>query len=405
MDSAITPIDSGGVTTPNGFSAGATFAGLKTYGDEKLDFTLLLSDRPCAVAGMFTQSKVVSPSVTLTRERVADGRAQAVVANSGCANACVGHQGLADAKATTALAAKKLGLNEADVLMASTGIIGVELPMSLIRLAFEKIRVSEDGGKEFARAIMTTDSMPKEAAVTFEAGGKQCSVGGAAKGVGMIHPDMATHLSFITTDAAIDPTLLKQALKQAIDRSFNMVTVDADTSTNDTVLILANGAAGNEPIQAGTPEARIFYAALESVCIPLTKMIARDGEGATKLLEVTIEGAKSYDDARRAARTVASSPLVKAAIHGADPNWGRVMMALGRSGAHIDESKIALYMNEICVFDQGSPVPFFKEAAEVTMREEQVTVRARLGLGKASATAWGCDLTEEYVRFNSEYTT
>ena len=405
MASTVEPIEGGGVTSAEGFSAGATFAGLKTYGQDKLDFGLLVSDRPCATAGMFTQSTIVSPSVTITRERVADGRAQAVVANSGCANACVGPQGLIDAKATTALAAAKLGLPEEDVLIASTGIIGVELPMSLVRLAVDKVETSDDGGTRFARAIMTTDSKPKEAAVSFEAGGKRCAIGAAAKGVGMIHPDMATHLSFIATDAAVEPGFLREALRDAVNRSFNMVTVDADTSTNDTVLLLANGAAGNEPIQAGTPEAAEFVAALDAVCVPLTKMIARDGEGATKLIEVTVERAASYDDARRAARTVASSALVKAAVHGADPNWGRVMMALGRSGALVDESKIALYMNEICVFDQGAPVPFFKEAAQVTMREDVVTVRADLDVGTAAATAWGCDLTEEYVRFNSEYTT
>ena len=405
MASTVEPIEGGGVTSAEGFSAGATFAGLKTYGQDKLDFGLLVSDRPCATAGMFTQSTIVSPSVTLTRERVADGRAQAVVANSGCANACVGPQGLIDAKATTALAAAKLGLQEEDVLIASTGIIGVELPMSLVRLAVDKVETSDDGGNRFARAIMTTDSKPKEAAVSFEAVEKRCAVGAVAKGVGMIHPDMATHLSFIATDAAVEPNFLREALRDAVNRSFNMVTVDADTSTNDTVLLLANGAAGNQPIQAGTPEAVEFVAALDAVCVPLTKMIARDGEGATKLIEVTVERASSYDDARRAARTVASSALVKAAVHGADPNWGRVMMALGRSGALVDEAKIALYMNEICVFDQGAPVPFFKEAAQVTMREDVVTVRADLDVGTAAATAWGCDLTEEYVRFNSEYTT
>ena len=205
----------------------------------------------------------------------------------------------------------------------------------------------------------------------------------------MIHPDMATHLSFIATDAAVEPNFLREALRDAVNRSFNMVTVDADTSTNDTVLLLANGAAGNEPIQPGTPEAAEFVAALDAVCVPLTKMIARDGEGATKLIEVTVERASSYDDARRAARTVASSALVKAAVHGADPNWGRVMMALGRSGALVDESKIALYMNEICVFDQGAPVPFFREAAQVTMREDVVTVAGRSGRGHRRGDGMG----------------
>jgi len=401
----ITPVPHGGVTSPAGYLAGATYAGLKTYAKDKLDLGLLVSEAPCQAAGVFTQSKVVSASVLLDRERAAKGPVRAIVANSGCANACVGPQGMLDAKAMTALAAKKLGVKEDEVLAASTGMIGVELPMAPIRAGIDKIELARDGGARFARAIITTDTHPKETAVSFTLGGKACVIGAAAKGAGMIHPDMATMLCFITTDAAVEPGLLAPVLKAAADRSLNMVTVDGDSSTNDMVLLLANGRAGNRPIAAGTPEAGLFSQALTEACVHLAKSIAKDGEGASKLIEVTVEGAASLDDARRAARAIASSPLVKTAVHGADPNWGRVVAALGRSGADVDEGKLALSMNEIWVFDNGAPVPFFHEAARVSMQEPEVRILVRLHLGPHAATAWGCDLTEAYVRFNSEYTT
>ncbi|MEE9285619.1 MAG: bifunctional glutamate N-acetyltransferase/amino-acid acetyltransferase ArgJ [Dehalococcoidia bacterium] len=405
MGQQCTPVPGGTVTTPKGFRAGATYAGLKTYAEDKLDLCILSSETPCAVAGVFTRNSIVSPSVELDKERLARRRAQAVIVNSGCANACVGPQGMIDAKEMATLAAGVLGIDEEDVLVASTGIIGVELPMAMIRSAVERIDLAPDGGGLFARAIMTTDSRPKEAAVTLEVDGKPCVIGAAVKGVGMIHPTMATLLCFITTDAAVEPGFLQTALKSAADLSFNMVTIDGDSSTNDTALLLANGLAGNPPVQAESPEAEAFTDALTSLCVSLAKEVARDGEGATKLLEVTVEGAVSVEDARLAARTVASSPLVKTAIHGADPNWGRVMMALGRSGAALDEGRLALYLNEVCVFDEGGPVPFFHEAAKVSMQEPEVRIRANLRLGSHEATAWGCDLTEKYVRFNSEYTT
>ena len=405
MTGEIESVQNGSITSPAGFSAGATYAGLKTYGQDKLDLCLLHSEVPCAAAGVFTRNQIVSPSVVLTRERLADHQAQAIIVDSGCANACVGPYGMIDAREMTELAAKHLDVPVEDVLVASTGIIGVELPMALVRTAVEKIQVFESGGREFARAIMTTDSHPKETAVSFEIDGRRCTIGGTVKGVGMIHPDMATLLGFLTTDAAVEPGFLRAVLTEVVNLSLNMVTIDGDSSTNDSVIIMANGLAGNAPIQAETPEAELFQQALLEVCVPLTKMVARDGEGATKLIEVAVEGAKTLEDARVAAKTIASSPLVKAAVHGADPNWGRVIVALGRSGAAVEESRLALYMNEICVFDEGAPVAFFKEAAVVSMREPEVRIRVKLGLGEYEATGWGCDLTEEYVRFNSEYTT
>ena len=401
----ITTIPDGHIASAVGFTTGAIYAGLKTYGKDKLDLGLLYSSTPAAAAGVFTQNKVVSPTVTLDRQRLASRTAQAIMVNSGCANACVGPQGMLDAIAMAAIAARKLGIAEELVLVASTGIIGVELPMALLRAKIPLMDLSAAHGHQFAHAIMTTDSVPKEAAVRFTVGGKDCTIAGVAKGVGMIHPNMATMLCFVASDAAVEPVYLQDALKAAVDQSLNMVSVDGDSSTNDSCIILANGQAGNSVIRAATPEAALFEQALAQVLITLAKKIARDGEGATKLLEVIVEGAASLEDARRAARAVTSSPLVKAAVHGADPNWGRVVMALGKSGARMEEDSLVVYINDICMMDKGQPVPFFKEAAVVSMREPDVRVRARLGVGQHTATAWGCDLTEEYVRYNSAYTT
>ena len=407
MEGQLKSIAGGTITSPRGFSAGAVYAGLKTQGQDKLDLALLCSERPCVVGGLFTQNRVVSPTVPLTRQRVARGQAQAIVVNSGCANACVGPQGMLDAVEMASIAARKLGLPEEEVLVASTGIVGVELPMALIRSAIGGITISSpEGGHAFVRAIMTTDTYPKETALGFQIDGKECTIGAVAKGVGMIHPDMATLLCFITTDAAVEPGFLQAALKEAVDLSINMVTVDGDTSTNDMAVVLANGLAGNSPIRPETPEAQLFQKALTQVCVTLTRMVALDGEGATKLIEATVEGAATQEDARRAARAIASSLLVKAAIHGNDPNWGRIVVALGYSGAAVEEQRLGLYINEICVMDEGMPIAFFKDAAIASMRDvPEVKIRAGLGLGEHRATAWGCDLSEEYVRFNSQYTT
>lgn len=395
----------GTVTSPAGFQAGATYAGLKTHGRDKLDVGILFSETPCFAAGVFTQNRVASATVPLSRSRVEGGQVQAFIVNSGCANACVGHQGMKDAVEMASLAAKKLGLADDHVLVASTGIIGVELPMALLRRGVPKIDLSVQGGHSFARAIMTTDSHPKEAAVSLRLGGKQCVIGAVVKGVGMIHPNMATMLCFISTDAAVDPAFLRQALRNAVDGTFNMLTVDGDTSTNDMAVVLANARAGNTPVRAGTPDAEVFEAALGHVCLTLTRMIAQDGEGASKLMEVLVTGAASLQDARKAARAVVRSSLVKAAMHGSDPNWGRIICAIGSSGAMVEEERLGLNINGIVMLEQGIPISFFKGAAVQSMKESDIKVEASLGLGDFSATAWGCDLTEEYVRFNSAYTT
>lgn len=405
MAGGIRVINGGTVTSAKGFEAGATFAGLKTYAEDKLDLGILLSREPATAAGVFTTNRLKSPSVVLTEEHIADGKAQAVVVDSGIANACVGEQGYKDAKAMTAKAAKHLGLKPEDVLVCSTGIIGVELPMSLINAGIDHIKVTDDGGHLLARAILTTDPKPKEIAVAFELNGATVTLGGITKGAGMIHPNMATMLCFITTDAEIQADLLKGMLKEAADESFNMMTIDGDTSTNDTVLVLANGAAGAGPISEGSEGADLFRKALGQVCVYLAKEIARDGEGATKLIEVTVEGAKTLQQARSAARTIAGSSLVKTAVHGNDPNWGRVVAALGRSDAELVEEKIALYIANVCIMEDGRPIAFHKDSIIAIMSGPEVAFRINLNLGDGRATAWGCNLSEEYVTFNSAYTT
>jgi glutamate N-acetyltransferase/amino-acid N-acetyltransferase len=406
MAGAITVVDGGTVTTPQGFLAGATFAGLKTYAEDKLDLGLIVSEAPCAVAGVFTRNAIKSATVTLNRERLARGTTvRGLIVNAGIANTSVGDQGYKDATEMTVLAARKAGVTPEEMLVCSTGVIGVELPMSLIRRGVEQIRLSVDGGHHLARAMMTTDTRPKEFGVRFVVDGKTVHLGGVAKGSGMIHPDMATMLSFLTTDAAVERGFLQATLSAVADISYNMMTVDGDSSTNDTVLLLANGLAGNSVIVAGTPEAETFTAALTEVCVALARELARDGEGASRLITVDVVSARDVPDARRAARTIASSALVKSAVYGADPNWGRVLMALGRSGAAVEEEKIDLFMNGVCIMEAGKPVPFHREAVVALMKGPEVTFRLQLHLGTGEATAWGCDLTEEYVIINSAYTT
>ena len=405
MAGAIEFLEGGTVTSVQGFLAGATFAGLKTFAEDKLDLAIIFSETLCAVAGVFTKSTIVSPTVGFNRKLVAKGSAKGVVVNAGIANTCVGEQGFKDAEDMAAAAAQKLGVGADEILVCSTGVIGVELPMSLIRSGMEQINLADQGGHDVARAMMTTDTRPKEVAVTFEVDGKQVRMGGVAKGSGMIHPNMATMLSFITTDAAVDQAFLQAKLSEVSDESYNMLTVDGDTSTNDTVLVLANGLAGNSPINAGSAASESFEEALSQVCVHLTRELARDGEGASRLITVEIGGAQDKEDARKAARSIASSNLVKSAVYGADPNWGRVLMALGRCGTIVDEAKIDLYVNGVCIMESGKPVPFHRDAVVALMQGSEVIFRLQLHMGQGEATAWGCDLTEEYVIINSAYTT
>lgn len=405
MGSQIEFVEDGTVTTPQKFLAGATFAGMKTYREDKLDLGILTSETICTAAAVFTTNKIRSPSVTLSQETLGKAKARALVANSGIANACVGEQGLQDAQEVVSATASHLGLTPEEVLICSTGIIGVELPMALIRAAIPKINLSSDGGHSLARAILTTDNHAKEAAVKFKLDGTKVTIGGVAKGSGMIHPNMATVLVFLTTDAAVEESFLSTSLKESVDDTFNMLTVDGDTSTNDTVLLFANSASGIKPLKAGSPGATVFQNALNVLCEHLTKELARDAEGAEKIFSVTIRGARTQKEARIAARTVANSSLVKTAVHGNDPNWGRIVAALGRSGADVEESALELYINDVCIMQHGVPIPFFKDAVIAIMNNPEVSIDVDLNLGDGIAKAWGCDLSEEYVTFNSAYTT
>jgi glutamate N-acetyltransferase/amino-acid N-acetyltransferase len=303
------------------------------------------------------------------------------------------------------LAARKLRISIEDVLVASTGTIGTYLPVKQIEKGIKGLALSQEHGHELARAIMTTDTSPKEIAGILEIGEKNVIIGGIAKGAGMIHPNMATLLCFLGTDASVDGDLLQAMLRRAVDVSFNMLTIDGDTSPNDTVVLLANGLAGNEMIRANTPQAETFQDALQNICVHLCKSMAGDGEGSTRLIEVTVEGAMTIADARIAARTVAGSPLVKTAIHGCDPNWGRVIVALGRSGAEVAGSKVDLYLGAICIMKEGHSQSFDVEQAKAILCRSEVPIRICLNLGTRMATAWGCDLSEEYVTINSTHTT
>lgn len=394
-------IQAGTVTTPEGFLAGATCAGIGGQG--KLDLGLLYSEVPCVALGLFTTNKVKSAPVILSQKHLQNDRAQAIVVNSGCANACTGKQGVRDAEEIANMVARKLKLLPEDVLIASTGVIGVPLPMEKVREGIAKITISREGGHELAKAMMTTDTFPKEIAVSVGDGPDKFVIAGVAKGSGMIHPELATMLCFLTTDAEVEADFLRSALQKAVNVSFNMVTVDGDTSPSDSVFFLANGLAKNQRIDSKNGEQ--FQKALTEVCLYLTKAVARDGEGATKLIEVVVEGAVNEAEARKAARNIASSSLVKAAIHGNDPNWGRVVAVMGRSGIEVEESKIDLYLNQVCVMKSGSPVPFDKGALRRSLDKEKVYIKLCLNIGRSKATAWGCDLSEEYVTINSAYTT
>ena len=398
MAAKIETIPEGTVTSPEGFFAGVTSAGISKKNKDKPDLGVLFSEAPCVAAALFTTNRIKAAPVVLSQQRLKQGRAGAVVVNSGCANACVGERGVGDAAKMAKLTAEGIGMSPEDVLVASTGVIGVPLPMKRIAPAIEQVILSRDGGHELAGAMMTTDTFAKEMAVKVRAGDSEFTIGGVAKGSGMIHPDLATLLCFLTTDAAVELEFARAALKKAVGVSFNMISIDGDTSPNDMVLLLANGRAGRAPAEA-------FEQGLEKVCIYLAKCVAADGEGATRLIEVTVSGAHSLAEARSAARTIVSSSLVKAAIHGADPNWGRIMAALGRSGVEVEEAKTDLYIGDVPVVKAGAPLPFNKRGVIKLLEGKEVAVSLNLNLGSSSATAWGCDLSEEYVTINSRYMT
>jgi len=403
------PMPEGGVDLPRGFLAGAVRAGIRPDLD-KLDVGVLYSRVPCAAAAVYTSNRVKAAPLLLCQEHLADGRAQAIIANSGCANAATGQQGLSHARRTAELVAAKLGIQPHDVLVASTGVIGTFLPMERIEDAVSCVELSAAGGADFALAIMTTDTRPKCEGGRCGHQGQEYALWAVAKGAGMIHPNMATMLCFVATDAPLAQPYLAACLREAVDVSFNMIDVDSDTSTNDTVIVLANGLAGGDLIDAGHPAAGAFLAALTDCCVGLAKAIVADAEGATKVIECAVEGAASLADARLAAREVVRSLAVKTAVYGCDPNWGRILAAVGNSGAAMIEEKTVVYLSApenggVCVYRHGAPLPFDEAQARACLAAREVRIRVALGLGEGAATAWGSDITEEYVRLNSAYTT
>jgi glutamate N-acetyltransferase/amino-acid N-acetyltransferase len=396
----------GGITAPKGFLAAGVKAGIKKSGKE--DLTVIYSPTPASAAAVFTTNAFAAAGVHVSRQVAAKGAAQAVVVNSGCANSCTGEQGLADARAMAHQTASLLGLADDDVFVASTGIIGVNLPMAKVADGIRRAvaELSAANHEKALQGIMTTDTFPKVAAYEFPLGGVTARVAGIAKGAGMISPNMATLLSFVTTDAAIAPAALKKALQEAVALSFNSITVDGDMSTNDTLCVLANGQAGNKRIEGeGDPAYGEFVAALTAVCIDLAKLVVRDGEGATKFLEITVRGAASYEDAKTAAMAVAKSPLVKTAFFGQDPNWGRILCAAGYSGASIDPEKATLAIGGIVVARGGMNAAADVKALQKVMAGNDILVELDLGVGGGAATVWTCDFSYEYVKINADYST
>lgn len=389
----------GGVCVTPGIRAGAVAAGLKPSG--KLDLALVAADGPVAAAGVQTRNQVVAAPVTVTRRHLADGRACAVLLNAGNANACTGPDGLAVAEESAQLVAKELGCDATDVLVCSTGVIGVRLPPEPLRSGIPEVAAAlgRDGGSRAAKAIMTTDLVPKEAAVRVEDDAGACVVGGMAKGSGMIAPELATMLCVLTTDAPIQGPVLRATLKDVVARTFGRISVDGDMSTNDAVLVLANGTA------AAVPSLAAFKEALTAVCGRLAEAIVRDGEGASKLVRIRVTGARSEEDAVAIGRRIASSPLVKTAIAGGDPNWGRILMAMGGGPVRFEPERVAVSFGRVTVCRWGVVTSFDRGQAAAVLRNREVPITVDLGLGDREATFLTCDLTHDYIRINAEYTT
>ncbi len=403
-------IENGGVTAAKGFSAAGTAAGIKYQG--RMDMAMIYSEKPFRVAGTFTTNIVKAAPVIWDRDIVkGKGIAQAVVVNSGIANACTGEQGLKYCRETAEAAAELLKIKPEEVLVGSTGVIGMQLKMDKLKEGVKalsgKLKNELMAGNEAARAIMTTDTHPKEAAVSIEIGGKTVTVGGMSKGSGMIHPNMCTMLAYVTTDANIDGKLLQELVCENVKDTFNMISVDGDTSTNDTLLVMANGMAGNKEITEKNADYEKFREALNYVNTSLAKMMAADGEGATALFEVQVVAADSVENAKILAKSVITSSLTKAAIFGHDANWGRILCALGYSGVQFDPEKIELWFEsaagKMLIFKDGVQADYSEEEATKILSEKEVHVTADMKMGTAEATAWGCDLTYDYVKINADY--
>ncbi|MBJ7598329.1 MAG: ornithine acetyltransferase [Candidatus Nephthysia bennettiae] len=405
----------GGLTAPKGWVAGVAACGIKAFtagasalpSGQREDLAVVASNFPCDSGGVFTTNRVKSASVVIDQLHLKANRLQALVVCSGNANACTGAQGFRDALQMAKLTSDQVDLEPNQVLVGTTGVIGRYLPMDAVKHGIREAcrSLSPEAGDAAARAIMTTDTVPKVHALELELGGATVRVGGMAKGSGMIHPNMATMLAYVTTDAAVAPGWVASVVRSIADRSFNQVTVDGDSSTNDTFLIMANGAAGNPRAEPGSPEAEALEAAILEVARELARKIARDGEGATKLMTVRVSGAPDDAQARLAARAVASSNLVKSAIHGGDPNWGRIVCALGYSGSELAIDRLRVDIAGLTVFATGAGVDVDLQSVRRAFEEPEIEIRADLGLGRGAAEAWGCDLSEEYVRINADYTT
>jgi len=401
---------SGGVCAPRGFKAGGIWCGIKAS-SKKRDLALIYSEQNCTTAAMFTTNRVKAACVQVSQEHVAGGKLHAIIANSGNANACTGEAGLAAARRMAELAADEFALSPASVAVASTGVIGVPLPIAAIENSIgalaNSLQGDASGHAAALEAIMTTDTRVKEFSTEIEIGGVPVRLGGMVKGSGMIHPNMATMLCFITTDAVIDREPLDASLRSAVRRSFNRVTVDGDTSTNDMVIIMANGASGAPRITGGSAEHGVFARALEASCVKLARAMARDGEGASRLITVTVNGAADETSAETLAKSVAASSLVKAACFGADANWGRILCALGYAGVEFDPGQTNVRFRslagEIAVCSNGEAIPFSEEQAKKILSGEEIEILADVGAGNGSATVWGCDLTYDYVKINGDY--
>lgn len=397
--------DTQGVTFAKGFTAAGVKAGIKKSGN--LDVAVIYTKTQAVVAGTFTQNKVAAAPVYVSKEVVATGTAHAIVANAGCANACTGQQGLDDAHKMAQIAADELGVNADDVIVGSTGVIGVNLPMDKLEAGIKDAvaNLSADGSDNAGRAIITTDTHSKSVTCEFELSGKTVRMGAIAKGSGMIRPNMATMLCYITTDIAIDQALLQKAVSGCVEKSFNMISVDGDMSTNDMVIVLANGEANNAKITEENADYQIFFEKLMMLCTELAKQIAADGEGASKFLTINVKGAKSFADAKTVGMAIANSPLVKTAFFGEDPNWGRVICAVGYSGADMVPEKTVVKFGGITIFANGTGATYDEKALAHVMKQKDIVIDIELNMGQEDATVWSCDLSYEYVKINGEYHT
>ncbi|WEK53872.1 MAG: bifunctional ornithine acetyltransferase/N-acetylglutamate synthase [Candidatus Cohnella colombiensis] len=403
-----TMVQDGGITTPRGFKAAGMHCGLKKT--DRHDIGVVVCDVPAAAAAVYTTNLFQAAPLQVTRESLNEGGTlRAMLVNSGNANACTGEQGEADARSMQAQMAEVLGISKNEVAVASTGVIGVLLKMDRVSSGIAqlpaKLRSDAQGADDFCKAILTTDLVKKEVCVTFTVDGQQVTIAGAAKGSGMIHPNMATMLGFVTTDAKIGSSLLQEVLREVTDVSFNMITVDGDTSTNDMLVAMASGLADNRELTRSHPDFTAFEAGLRHVCQELAKMIARDGEGATKLIETVVIGAQSDAAAQAIAKTIIGSSLVKSAVFGADANWGRIIAAVGRAGQPVNVNTVDIRLGDILMLEQSTPILFDEDVALEYLKGDTVVIHVNLNMGSGQAIAWGCDLTYDYVRINAAYRT